>query len=296
MNGINMSPLNRIYFFMMSLFRWIRRSPLLPIILLLPIVVWGIFGPLLYPHDPVSMNLSIAFKPPAWMESGDISYVFGTDKLGRDVLSRLIEGARASLIVSVFGVVIAGVIGVVLGMVAGYFKGPLDNIIMRIVDIWMSIPPILFIILLTGVIGGGKFTIVLSIGLVFWTAYARVVRGQTLAIHGEEFIALAKVTGCSNFRILMKHILPNLVNTITVMATLQLGTAIMAEASITFLGMGIQPPETAWGLIVADGRGYMSTAWWVPTFGGLAIMVTVMGANLMGDWLRDRLDPRLRQI
>lgn len=278
-----------------SLLRKIRAGPW-PVVLLLPILVCGIFGPLFYPHDPTSMNLDIALQPPAWMAGGDTSYFLGTDKFGRDVLSRLIEGARASLIVSVVGVAIAGCIGVTLGMMAGYFKGTFDNIVMRIVDTWMSIPVILFMILLSAAVGRGLLTIIISIGVIFWTGYARVVRGLTLSIQEQEFVALAKVTGCSNFRILVKHIFPNLVDAVVVMATLQLGIAIMIEASLTFLGLGIQPPNTAWGLIVADGRSYMSTAWWVPTFGGLAIMVTVMGANLLGDWLRDKLDPRLRQL
>lgn len=267
-----------------------------PVVLLLPIIVCGIFGPLFYPHDPNHMNLNLALQPPAWMPGGDPSYFLGTDNLGRDMLSRLIEGARASLIVSVVGVAIAGGIGVILGMMAGYFGGALDNIIMRIVDSWMSIPVILFMLLLSAIMGGGLTTIIISIGIIFWTGYARVVRGVTLSIKQREFVALANVTGCSNLRVLWKHVFPNLVDTIVVMATLQLGTAIMIEASVTFLGLGIQPPDTAWGLIVADGRKYMSTAWWLPTFGGLAIMITVLGANLTGDWLRDKLDPRLRQM
>jgi peptide/nickel transport system permease protein len=279
-----------------SIYRAFNKYPIIPVILLMPIVVCGIFGPLFYPHDPTSMNLSMALKPPSWMAGGDPSYLLGTDKLGRDVLSRLIEGARTSLIVSIFGVFIAGCIGITIGLLAGYFGRLFDNIVMRIVDTWMSIPAILFIILLSGATGGGITTIILCIGLVFWTAYARVIRGQTLSIREQEYVALARVTGCSTFRILMKHILPNTFNTIMVMGTLQLGSAIMIEASITFLGLGIQPPNTAWGLIVADGRSYMATAWWVPTFGGLAILITVMGANMIGDWLRDKLDPRLRQL
>lgn len=279
-----------------NVFRKLKGYPILPAVLLMPIVICGIFGPLFFPHDPTGMNTSISLQPPAWMEGGDVSYFLGTDLLGRDIVSRLIDGARASLIVSLVGVFIAGCIGVTIGMLAGYFRGWFDTLIMRIVDIWMSIPPILFIILLTGAIGGGITTIIIAIGLVYWTSYARVVRAQTLSVQEQEFVALAKVTGCSHLRILVRHLLPNILNTIVVMATLQLGSAIMLEASITFLGMGIQPPETAWGLIVADGRSYMSTAWWVPTFGGLAIMLTVMGANLMGDWLRDKLDPRLRQV
>jgi peptide/nickel transport system permease protein len=273
----------------------IKEAPW-PVVLLLPIIVCGIFGPLFYPHDPTTMNLNIALQPPAWMAGGDTSYFLGTDQFGRDILSRLIEGARASLIVSLVGVAMAGCIGVTLGMMAGYFGGTFDDIIMRIVDMWMSIPVMLFMIMLSAVMGGGLITIIVSIGVIFWTGYARVIRGVALSIKQREFVTLAKVTGCSNLKILLKHILPNIVDTIVVMATLQLGVAIIIEASVTFLGLGIQPPGTAWGLIVAEGRKYMSTAWWIPTFAGLAIMITVLGANLTGDWLRDKLDPRLRQI
>jgi peptide/nickel transport system permease protein len=278
------------------LFRIARDLPIIPILLLLPVVICGIFGPLFYPHDPTTMKLSMSLRPPGWVTGGDWSYFLGTDNMGRDLLSRLIEGARISLMVAVFGVGIAGVFGVAMGMIAGYFEGKVDNVIMRIVDTQMSIPAILLIILLAAVLGGGLTTIVIAVSLVFWTTYARVIRGETLSIKQRDFVALAKVTGCRDRRILRKHIFPNLVNTVLVLATLQLGRAIIIEAGITFLGLGIQPPATAWGLIISDGRIYMSTAWWVPTFAGIAIMITVLGANLFGDWLRDKLDPRLRQI
>ncbi len=290
------SALNRPTAGFSSVLRVAGELPIVPIILLLPVVVCGIFGPLFYPQDPTAMKLSFALKPPAWIQGGDWSFFLGTDNMGRDLLSRLIEGARISLLVAVFGVGIAGVFGVVMGMIAGYFEGKIDNVIMRIVDTQMSIPAILLIILLAAVLGGGLATIIISVSLVFWTTYARVIRGETLSIKHRDFVALAKVTGCGHMRILWKHIFPNLINTVMVLATLQLGRAIIIEASITFLGLGIQPPATAWGLIISDGRIHMSTAWWVPTFAGIAIMITVLGANLLGDWLRDKLDPRLRQV
>jgi peptide/nickel transport system permease protein len=277
-------------------FGLLRQFPLASVALLLPVIVCGLFGPMFYPHDPTVMKLSAALKPPAWMAGGDWSYFLGTDNIGRDLLSRLIEGARISLIVAVFGVAIAGLFGVAMGMIAGYFGGKIDNLIMRLVDIQMSIPAILLIILLASVMGSGLVTIIISISIIFWTTYARVVRGETLSLRERDFVALAKVTGCKPARILGLHIFPNLINTVMVLASLQLGRAILVEAGITFLGLGIQPPATAWGLIISDGRIYMSTAWWVPTFAGAAIMMTVLGANLFGDWLRDKLDPRLRQI
>lgn len=262
----------------------------------MPMIVCGIFGQLFAPHDPALIQPTLILQPPVWLPGGDWTYFLGTDNMGRDLLSRLIEGARGSLIVSFCGVALSGFLGVTLGMVAGYFEGKLDDVIMRIVDIWMSIPPIILVLLFSAVLGPGLQTIILSIGLVFWTQYSRIIRGETLSIKQRDFVALAKVTGCGKRRILLKHIFPNLISTSMVLATLQLGGAVMLEAALSFLGLGIQPPESAWGLIISDGRIYMSTAWWIPTFAGLCIMITVLGANLFGDWLRDALDPKLRQV
>ena len=273
-----------------------KRYPIIPALCLLPVIICGIFGPLFYPHDPTLMNLGGALKPPAFLSGGEFSYFLGTDHMGRDLLSRLIEGARISLLIAVFGVLLSGFIGCSLGMLAGYMGGKTDEVIMRIVDAQMSIPAILLTILLAAALGVGVTTIIISISVVFWTAYARVIRGETVSLKQREFVVLAGVTGCSSARILIKHIFPNLISTITVLATLQLGRAILIEASVTFLGVGLQPPDTAWGLMISEGRMYMATAWWIPTFAGLAIMVTVLGSNLMGDWLRDKFDPKLRQL
>jgi len=253
-----------------------KRYPIIPALCLLPVIICGIFGPLFYPHDPTILNLGGALKPPAFLPGGEFSYFLGTDHMGRDLLSRLIEGARISLLVSVFGVLLSGFIGCSLGMLAGYMGGKTDEVIMRIVDAQMSIPAILLTILLATVLGVGVTTIIVAISVVFWTAYARVIRGETVSLKHREFVILAGVTGCSKARILIKHIFPNLISTITVLATLQLGRAILIEASITFLGVGLQPPDTAWGLMISEGRMYMATAWWIPTFAGLAIMATVL--------------------
>ncbi|MBI5031653.1 MAG: ABC transporter permease [Chloroflexi bacterium] len=274
----------------------VKRFPILPVVLLLPIIIAGVFGSRFYPHDPTAMNPAFALRPPAWLPGGNSAYLLGTDQMGRDLLSRLIEGAHASLWVAVIGVALAGSIGISLGMFAGYFGGNFDHVVMRIVDIEMSIPGILLMILLSSVLGAGMTTIIVSIAVSFWTGYARVIRGETLSLKQRDFVVMAKVTGCSKWRILSKHILPSLVSTILVLATLQVGTAIMVEAALTFLGLGLQPPATAWGQIISDGRIYMSTAWWIPTFPGLAIMLTVLGSNLLGDWLRDTFDPKLRQV
>lgn len=280
--------------------RWMKRLSFLPVILLAPLIIWGIFGPLLYPHDPNATNLALTYRPPAWMPGGEPPYFLGTDQLGRDLLSRMIQGARSSLLVSVFGVLISGFIGASLGIIAGYFGGKTDNIIMRIVDTWMAIPAMFFMLLLVILMRQlgitGLTPIIIAISLTMWVGYTRVVRGETLSLKQREFVALARVTGCGNSRIMWKHIFPNVMNTLVVMATIQLGGAIMMEAGMSFLGVGVQPPNTAWGLLISESSSYMSTAWWIPTIAGLAITVTVLGANLFGDWLRDALDPRTRQL
>ncbi len=278
-----------------TLRRRLRRLPIVQVLLLMPIVLFGLFGPFFYTHDPVAMNPAVSLTPP-YLFGGAISYFLGTDHLGRDVFSKIVAGANASLTAAAAGVFLAGILGIFVGMVAGYFGGWIDEVIMRTVDIQMSIPVILLTILISAALGGGLLTVTICIALVFWTQYARVIRGETLSIREREFVALARIAGCGPGRMLIKHILPNLVGTCTVVASLQLGRAIIIEASITFLGLGIQPPKTAWGLMMAEGRMYLSTAWWLPTFAGLAIVITVLGANTLGDWLRDRLDPRLRQL
>jgi peptide/nickel transport system permease protein len=280
--------------------RWVKLLSLWPVILLAPMVIWGIFGPWLYPHDPKAVDLAIALSPPSWLPGGVPSYFLGTDQLGRDLLTRLIQGARSSLLVGVFGVLLAGILGSSLGIIAGYFGGKIDNIIMRIVDTWMAIPGIFFMLLLVilmrqvGIVG--LVPIIIAISLTMWVGYTRVVRGETLSQKQRDYVTLAKVTGSSSYRVMSKHILPNVVNTIVVMATTQLGGAIMMEAGMSFLGVGIQPPGTAWGLLISDSSTYLSSAWWIPTFAGLLITITILGANLFGDWARDTLDPRTRQL
>lgn len=274
----------------------VSRLPWPAFVLLLPLVVWGLFGAWLYPHDPSAINLLAPHKPPAWLPGGDWHFVLGTDQFGRDMLSQIIAGARPALIVSLCGVALAAGIGIPAGLIAGFYGGWTDNVVMRVVDVKMSIPPILLTLLIGGAIGGGLATILISIALVFWADYARVVRSEALVLRNADYVALARVAGCSDLRILARHILPNLFATCIVLMTLQLGRALIVEASITFLGLGIQAPNTAWGLLIAEGRSFVTTDWWIPTFPGLCITVTVLGANMFGDWLRERLDPRLWQV
>lgn len=269
--------------------------PIIPVLLLLPMVICGLFGPWIWPHDPTAINFAVRQTPPVWLEGGQWQYLLGTDQFGRDLLSRLIEGARIALIVSTVTVTTAAIIGTAVGMLAGYYGGITDMILMRIVDVKMSIPPVLLTILIGAVLGGGLSTILVAIILVFWADYARVIRGETLALKSRGFVQLARVANASDWRIFTRHLLPNLLPTCIVLITLQFGAALVIEAAITFIGLGIQPPASAWGLLVADGRAYLTSAWWIPTFAGMAIALTALGANLLGDWLRDYFDPKLKK-
>jgi peptide/nickel transport system permease protein len=276
--------------------RRISRWPWLPIVMLAPIVICGVLGSVIFPHDPTAIDLMAPRIAPVWAPGGSWNHILGTDQFGRDLLSRLMEGCRPALIVAIASVTLAALIGVTAGMVSGYYGGVIDNIIMRIADIVFAIPAILLIILIGGAVGGGFTTVLTSIVIVSWVLYARVIRGEALVLRERGFVALAKVANCSDFRILVRHILPNLMPTCIVLMTLQAGFALLIEAAITFIGLGIQPPATTWGLLIAEGRPYMTTAWWIPTFAGIAITVAVLGTNLLGDWLQERLNPRLRQM
>jgi len=274
----------------------IGELPIAAIVLLSPVLICGLLGPFFTPHDAMEINPALALRPPSWLVGQGFSNIFGTDFLGRDVLGRIILGARSTLIVSVVGVGLAGVIGVLLGVIAAYFEGWLDTLIMRVLDIQMSMPAVLLALLISASLGAGLTTVIVVISIVFWTQYARVIRGETLSVKQRDFVVMARLVGCSSLRILVKHIFPHIIDSAVVVATLQLGVAVMLEAALSFLGLGVQPPAVAWGKMIAESRLYMYRAWWLPTFPGLAIMLTVLGANLFGDWLRDRLDPKLRQI
>lgn len=267
----------------------------LALLLLAPLVVFGLFGQWLEPHDPNAIQPSQALRPPLGF-GGSVAHPLGTDPMGRDVASRLIDGARASLIVAFFGVALAGAIGIAVGLVAGYLRGWVDEALMRIVDMQLTFPPILLAVLLAGVIGGGLATVVTTLAVTFWPTYARVVRAETLVQMQRDHVALARIAGASSARILHRHVLPYVLGSVVVLGTLQLGAAVGLEAALTFLGLGVQPPASAWGLMISDGKLYMTRAWWLPTVPGIAIVMTVLGANVLGDWLRDRFDPRLRQL
>jgi peptide/nickel transport system permease protein len=230
------------------------------------------------------------------MSGGTLDHLLGTDRQGRDTLSRLIFGAQISLSVSLLGILITGAFGTLVGLVAGFRGGWVDGLLMRVVDISLSLPGILMALLLAVVLRPSFTNVILVVAFVLWPSYARLVRGETLALKQQDFVALARVAGCSAITIMRRHMLPNLAPSILVLATLHVGFVIVLEAALSFLGVGIPPPTPSWGVMVADGRGLIEQAWWISILPGLAILVTVVSMNILGDWVRDRLDPKLRQV
>jgi peptide/nickel transport system permease protein len=277
--------------------RQLRRYPLVPTaMLLLLLVIPAVLAPQVAPHDPLKGSLANRLKAPVWQAGGSLDYPLGTDKLGRDILSRLIHGARVSLVVSLVAILVGGAIGTALGLVSGYFGRWIDSLIMRLVDISLSLPTILLALVLVASVGPSFATVITVLVILLWARYARLVRAETLSIKERDFIARARVAGASHARIMVRYIFPNVVNSLIVLATLQVGYVILLESALSFLGAGLPRPLPAWGLMIADGRELIVTAWWVSMFPGLAIMLTVLALNLLGDWLRDHLDPKLRNV
>ncbi len=273
-----------------------RRAPWIPVIIIAVIVIMAAFAPLLAPYSPIDQTLRDKLLPPVWVDGGTAKYILGTDAFGRDILSRLIHGARVSLIVALLALTAGGGVGLLIGIVSGYIGGVVDNILMRVVDAAFTFPAILFALLLAVTMGQGLGTLVTAISLLLWASFARIIRGEVLALKQRDFVALARVRGCSAARIMLTHILPNVMSTFMVLVTLNIGVVIIAEAALSFLGAGIPPPTPTWGLMISEGRGRIADAWWVSLIPGLAITLLVLSVNLFGDWLRDRIDPRLRQL
>jgi peptide/nickel transport system permease protein len=271
--------------------------PLIPASILGAVALVAIFANFLAPHNPEIGSLTARFKPPFWQTGGSAKYLLGTDQLGRDVLSRLIFGARVSMVVGFTAVIFAGTVGTTLGIISGYLGGWVDQVIMRITDTWLALPALMFAIFLAAIVGPSMWNIVIILGLVYWTRYARVIRGEVLSLKEREFVRLAIVAGCSKRTIMWRHILPNVINSAIVIGTLMLGVVIITEASLSFLGVGVPPPQAAWGLMLSDGKqSLMVGRWWLSVLPGLCIMLMVLSANLLGDWLRVKLDPQLRQL
>jgi len=278
--------------------RWLRELPLLPVLILLPFALMATFAPFIAPYDPTEpVPGAKVFAPPFWMVDGNTATLLGTDFQSRDLLSRLIYGARVSLIVGLMGTVVAGSLGTVLGILSGYIGGWVDQLIMRVTDAWLALPALVFAIFLATVVGPNMWNIVIILGLVYWTRYARVIRGEVLSLREREFVQLAEIAGASRLRVIVRHILPNVLNTAMVLASLTIGVVIIAEASLSFLGVGVPPPAPAWGLMLSEARStLMAGKWWLTVFPGACILLVVLATQLLGDWLRVRLDPQQRNL
>jgi peptide/nickel transport system permease protein len=275
----------------------LQRVPIFPLFILVALVLTAASADFIAPHNPEVGNLRLRYRPPVWQERGSWDYILGTDHMGRDVLSRLIFGSRISLIVGVTAVVFAGIVGTTLGILSGFSGGWVDQVIMRLTDSWLALPGVTFAILLAALVNPSEWNIVIILGIVYWTRYARVIRGEVLSLKERDYVRLATVAGCSRAKIMWTHILPNVANSAIVIATLQLGVSIIAEATLSFLGVGVAPPKPAWGLMLAEGKsGLMAGYWWLSVFPGLCIMFVVLAANLLGDWFRVWSDPQLRQL
>jgi len=279
----------------------LRGAPLVPLLIISIVMLSAIFADVLAPHDPeisvkdASGRPVPSYLPPFWMKGGSLETPLGTDFHSRDILSRLLYGARVSLVVGVVGTLVAGALGTLLGILAGYVGGWCDQVIMRITDAWLALPTLIFAIFLASVLKPSLWNIIVILALVFWTRYARVIRSQVLSLRERHFVQLAEVTGASRLRVIWRHLLPNVLNTVMVLFSLTMGVAIIVEASLSFLGVGVPPPTPAWGLMMSEGRGpLIAGKWWISVFPGLCIMLLVLATNLLGDWLRVRLDPQLR--
>jgi peptide/nickel transport system permease protein len=275
-----------------------RGLPVLPLAILVPFILVALFADFIAPYDPTEpIPGAKIFEPPFWMQGGSAHALLGTDFQSRDVLSRLIFGARVSLIVGATGTLVAGSIGTALGILAGYLGRWVDQVIMRLTDAWLALPGLVFAIFLATMVGPSMWNIVIILGLVYWTRYARVIRGEVLSLREREFVKLAEIAGASRTRVIFRHILPNVLNSTMVLASLTIGVVIIAEASLSFLGVGVPPPEPAWGSMLADGRSMLMVGdWWLTVFPGLGILLVVLATQLLGDWLRVRLDPQLRNM
>lgn len=262
-------------------------------IILLIVVVGAVFADYLAPHDPERQRLIARFTPPFWATGGSLTHPLGTDNVGRDIWSRIVHGSRISLVVGICAVGISTLIGVTLGLISGFTGGRVDSAIMALVDIMLAFPQLILAFAMVAVLGPGIGNIILVLGITGWERYARVVRAEVLALREREFVQAAHAIGVSNFKIIFAHIMPNTFSSVIVMATLQTAQAILAEAALSFLGLGTGRTYPSWGQMIALGRDYISIAWWISTFPGLAILLTVLAINLVGDRIRDMLDPRV---
>jgi peptide/nickel transport system permease protein len=278
-------------------YRWFRRYPVLPVFIIVILVIAAVFAPFLTSHDPErAVTLDDNEISPFWDQEGSTEYILGTDHLGRDVLARIIFGTRISLGVGLVVLLIGGVVGTTIGIVSGYFGGNVDEVLMRLVDMTLAVPFILVALVVAIVLGNSLTIIVILLVIFFWTGFARQIRAETLQLKTMDYVAFSKISGASSIRIMYKHILPGVFSTLIVVSTLTVGTVILVESILSFLGVGVPGPTPTWGAMIADGRNYLTTGWWIAFFPGIALLLTVLAFNFLGDWLRDTFDPKLRQL
>lgn len=273
-----------------------RPSALVGGILLLFILMTSMWFPFLYPEDPLAQDLLARFTPPVWQEGGTWNHILGTDNLGRDVLSRLLYGSRTSLLVGFTAVFVAELVGIVLGLISGYYGGRTDSVIMRIADVFMAYPFMLLTISVIAVLGPSILNLIFVLGISDWVTYARTIRGSVLSLKEKEFVEASRAIGTRDIIIIIRHILPNVVSPLLILGTLRVANIIIWESGLSYLGMGVPPPMPTWGRMLSEGRVYITEAWWLVTLPGLAIMFTILSINLLGDGLRDALDPRLKNL
>lgn len=272
-----------------------RRLPLIvAAVVLLSVAVLAAAAPIVSPHDPLRQNFFDRLKPPFWMEGGSTEYLLGTDALGRDMLSRILHGARTSLTVGALAVLLGGAVGVALGLLAGYLQGPIDTVLGRLADIQQTLPFIVLILAVVAAVGPSKLNLILVLGIGSWVYYYRLVRGEVQSVRERPYVEAAIAIGASKGRILLRHVLPNVLPSVIIAVTLYVPHVILYEAALSFLGLGVPPPEPTWGRIIAEGREYVETAWWISVLPGLVLMATVLAVNTLGEWLRDHLDPLQR--
>ncbi len=274
----------------------IRKWPVLSIVILSLLVIAGVFAKWIAPQDPYEAVLVDRLNSPVWYPDGSMKHILGVDHLGRDVLSRIIHGASVSLIISLSVILVSATVGTFLGMAAGYFGGWVDDIVMRIVELMISIPLLLIAMMAAVVYGSSLTLLVVVLSLFSWPGFARQVRAEVLRLRTADYVLIAKMTGASPTRIFAKHLFPGVLNTVIVLSTLLVGSVILSESILSFLGAGVPPPRPAWGSMVSEGRAFVTIAPWIMMFPGIAIFATVLGFNFLGDWLRDYFDHRLRQI
>lgn len=274
----------------------LKEAPRVPVIIIFILIVVAIFAGWISPHSPLKGSLGFRLMPPAWMDGGNSSYLLGTDRFGRDILSRLFFGARVSMTVASLAICMTATLGTAIGLISGYKGGLVDVVLMRLADLFLAFPHILIALLLAVVFGPSFQNVIIIVLIVYWPIFARQVRGESLAIKQMDYVIVARSLGVSPWKIMWRHIFPNILPSLLVVATYQVGDVIILEATLAFLGVGIPPPNPSWGVMISEGRDFLEKAWWMTLFPGIGLGLTVFSLNMLGDWVRDRLDPKLRQM